>query len=991
MRTARRLILVGFAVLCSGAHGASHSRAMAVLGDLECGDTLVVADFSTTPVVAAAARLKEIANGFVETRSMPEHMRREAAELMDRLDVYAKDQFNRGGRKTGLARALATYVELLDAQWRLEDANLLPTIANIASVVVKQGCRDGALKLIATLEESARERAREDGRYIPGLVGLLYAKAAALIEGGQYTEAMPLLGEIQELSPDGDGIVDPDFLKLGSLVNRSVALRRLARLAEAQELLDEAVEFASTRYGPRAWQTGYALNALLVFHRQTGTPVDLGPLHDRLVDVRLAHHGDRSADTAVTIANRGAWRSSTGDVGGAERDFRDALEILARAGIAEGERALSVRLHLASLLDKTGREEEAQREYDAAISMAQDLPGLSPVRRARLHHEYATFLVSRAPGAAEEHYSEAITLRREALGADHPSLAESLSGRGRARLGSTDGAEAALEDLLAASYVYATWLEREASGCRTGEPPRAEEIRDTAVSTLLLAALLSNDLAPSAKVDHARHMLLLVQIASANSVSAALAQAALRLGVGPAFRDYQEAVARQCELDAVVRRLQASGHERESSVELGEAIARSTKLNARIAELAGQLDPVLVERQRASEALVSSSRLQTLLSQGDILVVFVVVDALTIRIDLERVEEGLKVGAFVNGELTQDRLSELTRRLRASTGPESVFDMDASRTLNAELFREFDPWGDGHVFIVPDGGIDRLSFASLIDEQGTWFGDRYRHSLLPSVGSLVHIAELRTGSNRTSRFQGIGDPAMGPVCNADMMKAFLSRGDAFGSSGEPVASAEAVRGLCSLRYAGAELEAVARAVGNGRDSLLTAENATESKVRAHDFSGVGILVLATHAEMAHSRLNLPEPALILTPENDASRISDGVVLASEIAGLKLDDVWLAALSACNTSAGESGGEGLTGLARAFLFAGVETLLVSHWAVDDAATSKLLEALFEDLYGADAPSVSESLRRAMIEVRRTQPNPYYWGAFAVAGDGKIRRP
>jgi CHAT domain-containing protein len=76
-----------------------------------------------------------------------------------------------------------------------------------------------------------------------------------------------------------------------------------------------------------------------------------------------------------------------------------------------------------------------------------------------------------------------------------------------------------------------------------------------------------------------------------------------------------------------------------------------------------------------------------------------------------------------------------------------------------------------------------------------------------------------------------------------------------------------------------------------------------------------------------------EPELILTPPSEATTEDDGYLSASEIAGLKLDADWVI-LSACNTAAGGApGGEALSGLARAFFYAGARSLLVSHWAVD----------------------------------------------------------
>ena len=81
---------------------------------------------------------------------------------------------------------------------------------------------------------------------------------------------------------------------------------------------------------------------------------------------------------------------------------------------------------------------------------------------------------------------------------------------------------------------------------------------------------------------------------------------------------------------------------------------------------------------------------------------------------------------------------------------------------------------------------------------------------------------------------------------------------------------------------------------------------------------------------------------MLTPPPQGSEADDGYLSASEIARLKLDADWVI-LSACNTAAGEAkGAAALSGLARAFFYAGARSLLVSHWYVDSKATVALIK-------------------------------------------------
>jgi CHAT domain-containing protein len=98
------------------------------------------------------------------------------------------------------------------------------------------------------------------------------------------------------------------------------------------------------------------------------------------------------------------------------------------------------------------------------------------------------------------------------------------------------------------------------------------------------------------------------------------------------------------------------------------------------------------------------------------------------------------------------------------------------------------------------------------------------------------------------------------------------------------------------------------------------------------------------------------------------------------------DFWgtqLAVLSACETGRGTiRTGQGVYGLRRAFLIAGVETLVTSLWQVDDEATSELMVAFYQQVL-AGTPRIG-ALRAAMLKLKRHRPHPYHWAAFVGIG-------
>jgi len=90
---------------------------------------------------------------------------------------------------------------------------------------------------------------------------------------------------------------------------------------------------------------------------------------------------------------------------------------------------------------------------------------------------------------------------------------------------------------------------------------------------------------------------------------------------------------------------------------------------------------------------------------------------------------------------------------------------------------------------------------------------------------------------------------------------------------------------------------------------------------------------------------------------------------------------LAVLSACETAVPE-GADGLEflSLARAFLFAGADSVAATFWRTSDIATAITVRNLFLNL--ADGLSPAEALRLAQLSTRESFPSPAYWGGFGI---------
>jgi CHAT domain-containing protein len=132
--------------------------------------------------------------------------------------------------------------------------------------------------------------------------------------------------------------------------------------------------------------------------------------------------------------------------------------------------------------------------------------------------------------------------------------------------------------------------------------------------------------------------------------------------------------------------------------------------------------------------------------------------------------------------------------------------------------------------------------------------------------------------------------------------------------------------------------------------------------------------------------------LILTPPWESSADEDGYLSAGEVALLKLNADWVL-LSACNTAGadGTPGAEGLSGLAKAFFYAGARTLFVSHWKVDSGATVQLTTKTIAEHRKNPQAGKAEAHRKAMLALMNDPAHPeyadpFYWAPFVVVGEG-----
>jgi len=290
------------------------------------------------------------------------------------------------------------------------------------------------------------------------------------------------------------------------------------------------------------------------------------------------------------------------------------------------------------------------------------------------------------------------------------------------------------------------------------------------------------------------------------------------------------------------------------------------------------------------------------------------------------------------------------------------------------------PGGVHRLILSPDGNLNFVSFATLLDGQGHFFAENFdlnyvssgrdlleESNDLPAKKRLVvfanpdyaHLPKAGAGPSRT-RVAG-DDDLLAPLPGTEREALFLQQ-----------QAKEAGMGVEIYRGAAASKVNLAK-----QDSPYILHLATHGLYLSPDevpnlpvdASAGGSQAEARQA-MSRSLLALAGAAVTLRAWEKGTfppSENDGLLTAQEVAGLSLDRTWLVVLSACDTGSGEEqAGEGVFGLRRGFAEAGAQNLLMTLWTVDDSETADLMEAFYrEALRTGDAPGALARAQRASL--------------------------
>jgi CHAT domain-containing protein/Flp pilus assembly protein TadD len=899
-------------------------------------------------------------------------------------------------------------------------------------------------------------REKSLGKDHPSTANILNSMADVYQSRGEYREAESLIKRALDIREKSLGKDHPDTAEyLNNLAN---VYTTQTKYLEAEPLLRRALEICETAIGKDHPNTAFVLNNLGLLYYYQGKYVEAEPLYKRAINIWEKALGKDHRQVAMSVNNLALLYQKQAKYVESELLYKRSLEIHEKElGKDHPITAISLN-NLAELYRVQAKYVEAEPLIKRSLEIREKELGKDHPSTAFSLNTLALLYVSEGRhDEAEPLYKRAIAIREKELAKDNPNIAVSLNNL--ALLYASQGRYDEAEPL------YKRAIEIRGKALAKDHPDTADTLNNLAmlytakgdfvqaVKFQALANMASErNLARNLVIGSEREKLAYLATLSGQT-DRNISLNLLSAPNDPAARSMAATLILQRKgrtLDATSQNLNAlrsrfNAEDRslldrltETRTQIASLVLRGPQRmtieqhQARIKELEDQADKDGADISRRSEEFraqslpVTLEAIQAAIPGDSALIEFASYRPFDAK--ATKGEEAYGQPRYVayvlrrDGEIECRELGDAKAIDRdiaslrgASRDPKRRDVKRLARAVDAKVFQPIRPLlgAKSRLLISPDGSLNLVPFAALVDERGRYAVERYSISYLTSGRDLLRLQVARDSKDSPLV---VAAPDFGS--RSQVVAAHLEKQEDNVSEGEAPkeSSRSALRDVYFPPLPDAALEGEAlRSLLPGA-TLLTKGQAT--KAALSQVHGPSLLHIATHGfflqdqqltlngergaqvvnddpqralhELERRGVRIESPllrsGLALAGANEHKEDDNGILTALEVTGLNLWGTKLVVLSACDTGVGEvKNGDGVHGLRRALVLAGSETQVMSLWAVSDKATRELMVSYYKLLQ--EGQGRGDALRRVQLEMLKkvNRRHPYYWASFIQSGE------
>ncbi|UCJ13316.1 MAG: CHAT domain-containing protein [Phormidium sp. PBR-2020] len=880
------------------------------------------------------------------------------------------------------------------------------SLNNLAQLYSDQGNYNAAEPLhLRALE--IRETALRESH--PDVATSLNNLAALYRDQGNYNAAEPLYRRSLEIYEIALGEYHPDVAT--SLNNLANLYQDQGNYSAAEPLFRRSLEIRETTLGEYHPSVAISLNNLASLYQAQGNYSAAEPLLRRSLEIRETTLVESHPDVAQSLNNLAALYHAQGNYNAAEPLYRRSLEI-SEIALGESHPDVATSLNnLANLYQDQGNYNAAKPLYRRSLEIQETALGeshpsvsISLTGLALLYHSQGNY------NAAERLLRRSLDIRETALGESHPHIALSLNNLALLYQAQGDTSQS-LSFLQRGLEIQETNLALNlAIGSEARKQAYIATLSGTTHATVSLHLQDASDHPEAARLALTTVLRRKGRILDAMTETQQLLRDNLSPELAPLLDEYTNA---QTQL---ATRLYAGLGNQDPDVYRAEI----DTLRQQVEQLEDDLSRRSAEFRVATEP-VEIEAVQALIPADAALVELVQY----FPFDFASRTRGMsRYAAYIlhaSGEPQWVDLGDAEMIdnaafafLNATRVPNSEqWTQTTGRELDELLMAPIRPLlGDAtHLLLSPDGQLNLIPFAALVDEENRYLVESYQLTHLTTGRDLLRLQYPRPSRQPSVLF---ANPDYDDADTSGVAQV------ASATRGESQRSME-IEDLRFGKLPGTqrEVEAIAPLLDN--PIILTGAEATENALK--QVQAPSILHLATHGFFLQDVEFVPpqpspydsrgdilvvtgsQPGQFLAPPSDRPTSSenpllrsglafagfntrdsdgeDGVLTALEAVGLDLRGTRLVVMSACETGVGDvANGEGVYGLRRALVMAGAESQLMSLWKVADEQTADLMRDYYQRLLAGEGRS--EALREVQLDWLSRGKHPYYWASFLFSG-------